>query len=561
MNSSDFYLFFCTAPIGTSNPEFKIKGATKFGNWYLEVHEVIRTSKNNSEKFSLGLANDRKGSRFEINIGNENIVISTEKFGINPIFYSQVAGDIHISSSIEVLIERLKPKYNLHINKRYILEQNLFNYSLFESTIFEEIKILPSNSTVEITDYLSIKESFSIEDYFTDTPIPYKKCIQNLVDLFISQTSQRILNGDYISFTSGFDGRSLVALSKYHNKEISTYSFGTETNEDLYLPREQALILGIDFSPIYLDSNAYHDKFWKLGTDIIRKSGGATNFLQVHWAYSAKLLSQNTNTIISGVFGSELFRSAHISGQFTSQALIDYFKNIESDDWILKIRNGDSLKFLNMENFKNEMDELIEELRVYKNRIIHLNPNQRFYKYIFDEVFRKFFGMQFLQPQNEYVNVISPFLDFIFIKELLKTELAGVNNEFFTNNPFRRFKGQLFYANLIAYTCPELLKLTTGKGYSPRDLLSFIGKTNIAYHYFKKRIKRSVGGINLDNLGVISAYEANKNRFDKVKISEDLFNKKPITELRKNDAWKTNILIRDKFIETLSLNNYIQENK
>ena len=560
MNSSDFYFVFYKHVEAPRQRGIKYKGDTVYGYWFLDSPGIMETKLNNAIIFHVGLANDRKGSRYKFLISPKSIEISAEKFGISPVYLFINNEEIHISSSIKILVEKLVPEYELNISKRFILEQNLFNYSLFDNTIYSEIKILPSESKAIITDHLQFENAPGIEDCFTENPIPYNKCINNLIDLFISLNSSKIKDGDYISFTSGFDGRSLVALAKYLKKDFSTYSFGTEKNEDLFLPRGQAEDLGYNFFPINLDSEEYYYEFWNLGKDIIRKSGGTTNFLQVHWAYSAKLLSQKTNTLISGIFGSELFRAAHIAGQFTSPVLVDYFKNIETDEWITKIKTAKSFRFLNQENFTNELDDLIDELSVYKNKIINLNSNQRFYKYIFGEVFRKYFGMQYLFPQQDYLKMISPFLDFDFVKELLKTKFAGVNNEFFTHNPLKRLKGQLFYAELINRICPELSNLSTGKGYRPGDLLSFSGKTNIAYHYFKKHLKRKAVRTNLDNLGIISAYGANKKMFDNVKINQDLFNENLVNSLRTSGAWKTEILLRDKFIEALSLNVYINEN-
>jgi len=542
------------------NKEFDYNGKFLYGYWYLSGENInIKKDKLSGKFFIRHKKNSLKDNAYEIDVKVNSITILPDLWGIYPIYYYAENDNLIVSNSIFKIKETLKN--NISINQKYILEQNLFNYSFSENTIHKEIKLVPSGFEILITENISFKPIFSIEDYFTDNPIKQQNSIVDLVEKFIYVNKTKISDNDYISFTSGFDGRSLVSLGKYLKKEFSTFSFGTEENEDLYLPREQAEKLGMAFYPIKLDSEEYSNEFWNLGTDIIIKSAAATNFLQVHWAYSAKLLSNETKTLISGVFGSELFRAAHTSGQFASPALVDYFKNIETDEWINKIKNADSLKFINKDNFKNEMEELIEELNDYKKKIIHLIPSQRFYKYIIDEVFRKFFGMQFLFPQSEYLNVITPYLDFEFVKELLKTELAGVNNEFFTHNPLKRFKGQLFYAKLIEKTYPELSRLTTGKGYKPLDLFSFLGKANITYNFFKKRIKRNVWKINLNNLGIISAYEHNKTKFENIPIIDEYYIPKYIKQLQSDSAWHFNEISRNKFMEALSTNYYLNEIK
>lgn len=116
---------------------------------------------------------------------------------------------------------------------------------------------------------------------------------------------------------------------------------------------------------------------------------------------------------------------------------------------------------------------------------------------------RKIFGSwQF--AQSKYINVRSPFLDFNFVNSLYKTNFAGVYNDFYTENPVKRFNGQLLYALIIKTTNDTILKQKTGKGYSPNQLLSLAGKISLVYPFLLKRIKRKVQTENLDNLGLVT---------------------------------------------------------
>jgi len=558
MDQTDFYFLFDNEIQDKYQPDTLNKGSTRFGRWFLNIRGTKGTSLPGIIKYETGLGSDRKGPQYKIKICPENIEITAEKFGISPVFYAETGKEIHISSNVKILADALKIRHILHINKRFILEQNLFNYSLFNNTIFEEIKLLPSNCKAIITDQLHIEEIFKIEDYFTDNPVPYKRCIHNLVDLFISGNSLKIHNSDYISFTSGFDGRSLLALALYQNKNIHTYSFGASGNADLYLPKQQALKLGIDFLPILLDDNAYINEFLTIGIESLIQSAANTNFLQLHWSYAARILSEKTNTIITGIFGSELFRAAHIAGQMISPALVDYFRFIRDDKWIVKLKNEYSLHFLNINSFTNEFDSLINDLREYKVKVIHLSESQRLYKYIYEETFRKFFGMQFIQPMRSYVTVVNPYLDWEFIKELLKTQLAGVNKDFFTENPVKRFKGQLFYAELIRKTSPQLYLLQTGKGYAPEDLQRKTGKFKISASFMQKRVHRKIALPDLDNLKIISGVNSFKQQITNSGLYDELFNKSVIEDMLKSGKWCKNEMLRDKFVEILSTNYYLK---
>jgi len=456
--------------------------------------------------------------------------------------------------------DTLRPNYQLHLNRRFILEINLFNYSLFSETIYREIKSIPANYKVILTNQIQIEKLFNIEDYYVDQPIPYKKCIDDLVNIFISLNKNSIHNGDSISFTSGFDGRTFVALAIRKKLDIGTYSFGTPSNDDFEMPAVQAAKLGIDHTQIDLGNDSYIGSFYKLGDKILDQSSLNSNLLQLHWPYAASQLSKTTSTLITGIFGSELFRAAHIPGQFTSPPLVDYFKHFDNDLWIGKISNASSLNLLNRNTFKNELDSILEDLSNYKKGSMHLNPNQRFYKYVFEETFRKFFGFQIIKPMRFYLNVISPYLNWDFIKALFKTELAGVNNDFFTHNPLKRYKGQLFYANLIKVASPELFKMTTGKGYAPKDLLTTIGKVKITSSFVKKRFATKTSKNELDNLAIISAIQYHKKLFLKGGVNSEYFSKKELYNAFKDEKMITSATFRDKIVETISLNHWINKN-
>lgn len=313
-------------------------------------------------------------------------------------------------------------------------------------------------------------------------------------------------NKFYVSFTGGFDGRTLVACSQYYKKEFVGFSFGTRRNEDVYIPQKQSEQLGIPFLPIYLDEEDYiKHEFLETGKELVDLTNGFSNFLYVHFLYSAKLLSQDSSVMLTGYFGSELFRALHLTGAMNTPELISFFKHNDKDKWINDILKSPKVFYINKEIFKNEIEEIICELDEYKkNNMDRFSTlNMFFYKYVFEEIFRKVFGSHIVS-QSYYTNVRTPFLDFEFMKELLRTELAGVNNEFFVHSPLKRWRGQLLYAKIINKIYPALGELVTQKGYAPKDLLRPFGKLSILFPFLDKKVKRKIMKPYLDNLSIIS---------------------------------------------------------
>lgn len=531
----------------------------------IQYIETDRRLSNNPKLIPRGVVTNARYSKdFSYYIYHDpflrQIDICSSVFNILPLFYHQSQNLLIVSSKASFIASNLPifPKPN----KKFILEQILFNYPLQNETIFEKIQTVPANCYLEITSTkgLTVVKHTKIEDYFVASPAPWKKSVEMISDLFLERVKDYFPDEQfYISLTSGFDGRALTAAAQYHGLNFKTYAFGTATNEDVALPVRNSEKWGLSFEPVYLDDRYTRDFFVETGKELLRLTDGGSSFLQVHHLYTAHYLAERSHYVINGMFGSELLRAMHIRGQITSRALVDFFAYDNENEWIRRIKESLLLRFLQTGNLKKELDAVIDDLRSYKRQYgPGLNKNQLFYKYIFEEAFRKTFGY-FILCQLPYVTVRAPYLDFLFLDSLLKTGLAGVNNEFFTDNPLKRFRGQALYAHIIKKCSPTLYSSLTGKGYRPRDLVSPLGKFNLAYAYCRTRVRRSLVHEDIDNLGIISGMEHNTGFFQSIDINEDLYNKNTILELYKNTQWKKDIGLRDLLVQLLSANYYINE--
>jgi len=448
---------------------------------------------------------------FYYNKKTKQVLISSSLFGMFPLFYFKNDDYLIVSSRIHLILNFL-PQLS-EVNKRFLIEQLLFNYALFDLTIIKEIKLCPSDHFISVKDSkVDFIKHTDITKLFVDKPIKWKDSADELTSLFIKRFKDFIVDEkSIISFTGGFDGRTLVACSKYYNKDFSTYSVGSKDNSDVYVPQANATQLGIEYTPYFLDNDQYiKNDFYATGKKLIKLTSCMSNYIYVHFLNSAKKLSNEFNYLYTGYFGSELFRALHLAGAMNSAELVKFFSERDEEKWISYIKNSPKLRFINKELFNNELEEIIEDLRKYKanNQKNFSTLNKFFYKYVLEEIFRKVFGPHIFSQSN-YINVHTPFLDIQFITELFKSELAGVNNDFFTHNPLKRMKGQLLYGKIISKTFPELAMIKTQKGYSPKDLLTTKGKLKILIPYLQKKIQRKVEKPNLDNLSIISGLKFN----------------------------------------------------
>lgn len=493
-----------------------------------------------------------KGNYYGFIFNNETVKIFSNLFNILPIFYSI---EYKLAFNNFEIIRLLKLN-DLTIDKRFILESILFNYPFFDSTIYQGIKLLKTHHHLEFTsDDILLHKHFSIENLFVQNSLRGSNVYSNLTDLFIERVEEYYSKTkSAITFTSGFDGRTLVSCASFFKKVFYTLSFGRESNDDVTIPKINAKELGINYEHIDCSDIKYlGDHYLSCGEEMTLNSGGYNGFLYPHFLYIAKKTAETSKDLITGYCGSEIFRAFHLTGAINSQALVNLFTMDDKNLYREKLNDLINLKVLNLEEFNDELDSLIKDLFEYKYSLFdHLTLNQRYYIFAFNEIFRKTFGF-WISSQMRYLNVRVPFLDFDFLKEFLKSDLAGLNNAFFTDNPFKRFKGQLFYSFVIKKTNAVIFKQITGKGYKPSDLITPFGKLNIAIQFFRKRLKRKISTQNIDNLGIISGILSNKKMVSDLIKSSSLFNESELVNILNKFDKHMSENERDVFLNVLSI--------
>jgi len=455
----------------------------------------------------------------------DEIIIGNSMFSILPLYYYKNHDKITFSDNAIQLAAHLKLNT---ISKRFMLETILFNYPLFNHSIIEGINLLPSNSYIKISGTnLNIIKHTRIETYFSSSPIRWRKAVNAIKDLFLEETVKKYLPANHYchALTGGFDGRTLVSAALYHKKNFSCYSFGTSDSKDTAIASRLAGIVGIPFINIELNNYYINESSLSDGREFVENSSGSATFARAHYLHAAKKLSWNFEYLVTGNFGSEIFRAAHVAGVVISKCLYDLFKAKNAGEGIKALENSLEFNYLNTKNFYDAWEELKSDLfnlPCYDSEYSSFTQNQKFYVFVFEELFRKYFGAEMVN-QFRYLKNRTPFLDLNFLKELFNTELAGIHSEFFEHNPLKRYKGQVLYAHIINKAFPSFAKIITDKGYEPDDLLNFLGKLNISISYLRKIVGRK-SLYDSDPYAVNKAWENNKDFWLGLPVSEELFN-------------------------------------
>ncbi len=407
-----------------------------------------------------------KGHYYWFLVHHQEIRCGTSFGAIFPLYYLPNKEGIQISSSSQFLAQHHS---GLTPNRRNLLERLLFNYPFFNSTWWEEMSLLPAHRYLYLDkDGFQLKGQFALSNYFGQVEDRSADSLRYLVDLFQKETLSFFPEAPFaISLTGGFDGRTLVAAALRANQKFKTYSFGRPGSSDVTVPERQSKKLGIPYQPIYLDQRYIREDAMNAAKRFMQLTDFNGNYSRPHYAYAAQKLSQEVPYILTGNFGSELFRALHIPGVMMSAALIEVFSTVD-DSWKDALKKR--LEPWGLEGFQTEFDALISDLEHYRQERDGWEANHQFYDFVFNEIFRKYFGPELIM-QSHYFNNRTPYLNLEFFRELNRTIWSGVHARLFEKNKAKRMKGQMFYATFIREGHKKLYHLTTNKGYSPAEVL------------------------------------------------------------------------------------------
>ena len=177
-----------------------------------------------------------------------------------------------------------------NLSNRFILETIIFNYPLFNQSILEDIKLLPSNSylKIAITEVSTIKHT-KVEDYFFLSPQPWRRSVIDMREIFLETVKKYLPDKPYThALTGGFDGRTLVSAGLYYEKNFSCYSFGTYDSKDTIIASQLAAEAGIPFINVELNDQYASESSLANGKEFIESASGSATFARAHYLYAAK---------------------------------------------------------------------------------------------------------------------------------------------------------------------------------------------------------------------------------------------------------------------------------
>lgn len=471
-----------------------------------------------------------------------------------PLYYSDQDGEVIISSSVDLIARDLKHKTH---NPQFVTDIALFNVPLGVECFFREIKrvsygkkLMFNRSGLQIIGDQRVYQSFVV------SPVPYRKALKGIVELFIQNCADYLNQPAYVSLTGGFDSRTVASLAHYYQIDYKCFTHGKLSSSDVQVPIRLADALGFKHIFLELADDYVEQNYVRFVREYLRLSGGMNGFLYPHFLYDIFILANDPRPVVTGFCGSELLRNSHFGGAVSSQVVLDIL-SVGRDYAIKKLEGNPDLSVLGKDYMYKEylnygVNFLVKYLREIPPK---LSENQKLVVFEFEEVLPKLFGT-IVYAGMHYNRVRVPFMDIEFYTAILKTDISQVYRRFMEQNPLKRFWGQYLYAMIIDIAWPNIGRLKSNKGYAPSDLLSVLGKIRIIRGYLRK--KKRLASADYDSLGIVSGLtnylKIESNIADKDIILND------IDKLHANEHRRDMVCLRLSAAEYMKMSNVIDNN-
>jgi asparagine synthase (glutamine-hydrolysing) len=350
---------------------------------------------------------------------NNKLILSRDRFGEKPLFYSKQNDGIYFSSDIRVIRCLSEKNYDYNISR--LTKGVVCGYkSLYKNpseTFFKDILQIPQASYMEIKDNLEIK----INKYWSikKTKIDFKKdseLIDQAKDLLFNSIKIRLRSDVPLAFclSGGIDSGALVSVAvKKFNIKANTFSI--LDNKDIrYNEKKNIDTVVRDISSNHHEINIKDiqnnfNNIERLKTLISYKSGPIptiTYFL--HSFLSESISKNNFKVAISGTAADEVY-----SGYY--------------DHHLQYLYDNRNKKQFNL--YKKNFEELVKPLirnPYLKKFNLYIN-NKSFRKHIYDS------SEEFVKLLRKDVKIDLTFFEKTFTSQLLKNR--SLNELFYETTP------------------------------------------------------------------------------------------------------------------------------
>lgn len=425
---------------------------------------------------------------FCINKNNRSLKIINSQLGLSHVYYYSNSNELVVSNNLSHF-----KHLNLEYNTTAVYQKLIFSYIISDDTFIKGVKRMNpgeiidfKNNSLKKYEAAGINKLFEAADY-------EKFSVEKYTDIFNNSVKQRAECDENISvsFTGGFDGRTIISSMLNQGIPVNAYSFGKYDGENTRIPLNISKKIGINYNPVYLEE-AYEEQYVDDAKKAIYFSDGISFNERANYIYAFRKLAEKSRYVLSGLIGGETLRPVHLRTDymnenyyqiiyFNNSSLIDAYLNSE---FIKSIFDGYDV------NAINELKEIIFEIQ--KNVSKFKDSKKGFLYYLKDLMntgFRMYYGTE-IHLERQYCNNLTPYYDIDLLEYLFTTDYVEIFKQAFKSGKIHRWSGQKIYAEIIEQNFKELNKYSVDRGYPPGYLLNPIKLTLIPYLYYRRKNNR-----------------------------------------------------------------------
>lgn len=452
----------------------------------LGAAEVLDLYVNENLKFS-----DKLKGNFIILIyskASTTFLILKDQLGLKYLYYKQDKKYFYISTNLNDFKE-----IDFQINYCTILEKIIFNYPISNNSLIKDVYMLEQGQVLDCYNSLiNIKPYFEVAELFPKTERLEKFDEAKFLNLFEHSVLQRAAVSENISasLTGGFDGRANVAVLLKNKIKFQAYSFGKSGGENTTVPLKASEKVGINYTPIYLDSE-FEKEYTSCVMEVCNLSDGISIFERANYIYAAKKTAKSSRYIITGLIGGEVFAPVHQKTDYINENYYNVMYDQKALDIPKFISENPAVKFMNPEFFLtpeiiNELSEHIKKRRSVVQKYKQGNFGWMYYmKDLITVGFPHFYGNQ-MHLERYYTENLSPFYDLDLLKYIFSTTHLNVYKNAFKNSVLLRRGNRKLQSLIIKKFYPALGELDVDRGYPPNYNLDY-RKALIPYYFYKRR--------------------------------------------------------------------------
>lgn len=425
---------------------------------------------------------------FRINKNTRNLQIVNSQLGLCHVYYYHNSDVMIVSNNLSHF-----KHLNLEYNYSAIYQKLMFTYEITDNTSITGVKRLNPGEIINFEGN-NIRSTIGVSIKNLFEPVTFEKFnVEKYISLFNSSVSEKAGcdSNINVSFTGGFDGRTIVSSLLNLGLPVNAYSFGKNNGENTRIPLGISKEIGIKYNPVYLESE-YESNYVKDAKKVIYFSDGMSFNERANYIFAFRRLAEKSRYVLSGLIGGETLRPVHLRTDYLNENYYQLFY-LNNQNLIDSISQSklfkESINSINNDSI-SELKEIVFE-KQKKIRIIR-NQENGFLYYLFDLMetgFRMYYGTE-IHFERQFCSNLTPFYDIDLLQYLLSTDYVEIFKQAFKPGKIHRWSGQKIYAKIIEQNFKSLNNFAVDRGYPPGYLLNPLKLIFIPYLYYKRKNNR-----------------------------------------------------------------------